>query len=85
MAAAAWKRVGRGEEAPVSFARSLFVMWTSDEAGWVNSAIERLDAEGGADCGEHSVVFVGDGAVETDGWRASAMDHSDVIVCCESV
>jgi hypothetical protein len=81
----AWKRIGRGEEAPSSFARSLFVLRASDEADWVNSAFELLDAEGGASCGGHSVVFVGDGAVETDGWRASALEHSDLIMCCESL
>ena len=80
-----WVRVSRGQEATASFARSLFLLQASHDEGWAESALQLLNAAGCAGCCGPSVVFLGDGEVETDGWRESSLAHSDLVVCCESV
>ena len=72
--------VRRGEETPPSFASSAFLALDED-GGWVQEAVELLDAAGF----DKGVVFVGDGEAEGDsGWRSNALNQSDVIVCCKA-
>ena len=72
--------VRRGEETPAAFAFSVFLALDKD-GGWGEDAIALLDTAGF----DGGVVFVGDSDAEVEGgWRWTALNQSDVIVCCEA-